>query len=108
MNLAKKRDLFYENLFIKYKNNMKSTWQVINKLLGKTKKSNGIALQCNNKILHELHSNKFNNYISNIAENIRKEIPTETKKNQGVSPISKDTSKLSYIFILLACTKFHP
>ena len=79
--LYKKRDLFYKNLFIKYKNNMKSTWQVINKLLGKTKRSTGIALQCNNEIITEPIevANRFNTYFSSIADDIRKEIPTETK-----------------------------
>ena len=60
---------------------MKATWQVINKLLGKTKKSTGIALECKNEIITEPVevANKFNTYFSNIADEIRKDIPTETR-----------------------------
>ena len=79
--LRRKRDLFYKNLFDKYKNNMKSTWQVINKLLGRNKKSTMITLQSKDETITEPVevANKFNNYFSNIATNIRKDIPVETK-----------------------------
>ena len=62
--LRRKRDLFYKNLFDKYKNNMKSTWQVINKLLGRNKKSTMITLQSKDETITEPVevANKFNNY----------------------------------------------
>ena len=76
-----KRDRFYKNLFDKYKKDMKSTWKVINKLLGKTKSSTNITLQCKGDPITDPTevANKFNQYFSNIADNIRKTIPRETK-----------------------------
>ena len=61
---------------------MKSTRQVINKLLGKNKGTINITLQCDAETINEPIevANKFNNYFSNIADNIRQNIP-ETNKN---------------------------
>ena len=79
--IHRKRDLFYKNLFDKYKKNMKATWQVINKLLGKNKSSTNITLQCKDETITEPIevANKFNSYFSSIADNIRKNIPPEPK-----------------------------
>ena len=60
---------------------MKSTWQVINKLLGKNRGVLNITLQCGAETINEPIevANKFNNYFSNIANNIRQNIPEATK-----------------------------
>ena len=72
---------------------MKSTWQVINRLLGKNKNTIDITLKCGSETITEPIdvANKFNDYFSNIAENIRKDLPEVTKdfgnylKNRGIN-----------------------
>ena len=79
--LNKKRDSHYKILFDKYRNNMKSTWQLINKLMGRSKKSSNISLLCENELITDPVevANEFNNYFAGIADNIRKNIPSSTK-----------------------------
>jgi len=60
---------------------MKSTWQLINKLMGRTKRTSNIAIECENEILTDPVdvANEFNNYFAGIADNIRKDLPSPTK-----------------------------
>ena len=76
-NVHIKRDKYYENKFFKLRNNLKGTWKVINSLLGKTRKTQINAIEIKKKVINDTKkiANNFNTYFSNVAHNIRKEIP---------------------------------
>ena len=59
------------------RNNLKGTWKVINSLLGKTRKTQINAIEIKGKVINDSKkiANNFNTYFSNVAKNIRKEIP---------------------------------
>ena len=67
---------------------MKATWNAINKLLGKNKKSGCKSLVINNEIVTDptAIANSFNTYFTNVAEDIRNKLPQPTKKFQEFLP----------------------
>ena len=78
---------YFENQFIKYKNNSKMTWQTINKLLNRNKKKEKLShvfQQKNSDINFSdpiVIANKFNEYFVNVGPNLAKGI----RKNDTVS-----------------------
>ena len=67
---------------------MKSTWRLINKLMGRTKKTIDISLQHRNELITEPVevANSFNTYFSGIAQNIRDSLPTTRKDFKDYLP----------------------
>ena len=67
---------------------MKSTWQIINKLMGGIKKAQNISLQSGSTLITEPLevANKFNNFFAGIADNIRDSLPNSTKNFKEYLP----------------------
>ena len=98
-----KKQLYFHSLFIKYKNNMKSTWTTINSLLGKIK-SNAKKTIIINKNNNNIESNDpitiantFNSYFSNVAPDLIKKLPKSTAKKFQDFLHSPNSSSM-YIF----------
>ena len=86
--LLEKKNEFSTSLFEKYKGNIKATWSMINRLLGKSKQQICQSLKIKNtletdpKILVE----EFNRYFSNIAETIKAKLPQPRKNYRSYLP----------------------
>ena len=71
---------YYSKLIIKYKNNVKKTWEVIKKVIGKTKSYNHSLLRKLNIDNEEIYNQKtiaesFNTFFINIGSNLANKIP---------------------------------
>ena len=67
---------YFNHQFDNCKNNIKKTWQIINKTTKKQSKSNQTIIYENENIVnHEEVPNRFVNYFSNIANKLVSEIP---------------------------------
>ena len=84
MFISKKK--YYENYFAENSKNARKTWKGINELLNKSKKASDadIFLNENGDIItdKEKISNCFNNFFTNIAGNLLKDIKEPPKKFQ--------------------------
>ena len=77
---------YFENQFIKYKNNNKMTWQTINRILNRNKNKERLPdtfqkknsdVSCSDPVAI---ANKFNEYFVNVGPNLAKSI----KKNDTI------------------------
>lgn len=73
------KKMYYEQLFQKYKRNIKATWSVLNKVI---KNRNDRCFPTNivksdNSVTEDIESmvNEFNDYFVNVGPNLAKEIP---------------------------------
>ena len=72
---------YYIRVFSDFRNNIKKTWDTLNKLMGKTHQKTKI-----NNIIHENKildkatdiSETFNNFFSNVASNLESKLPPST------------------------------
>ena len=76
---------YYNNLFMKFKCDIKGTWKTINDILNRTKKKNTFPSffrdEENNIITDKLQiSNKFNTFFATIGSNLAKKIISPTDK----------------------------
>ena len=72
---------YYINVFSNFKNNIKKTWETLNKLNGKTTNKTSINnIIHEDKILNEPHdiSEAFNSFFTNIASNLESKLPAPT------------------------------
>ena len=98
--LKKKRNSFFEKKFQKYKKNSKATWKMINKLLGRKKKTTAsISLQVGGTFVDEPTevANIFNSYFANVANDIRSKLPSTNKKFTEYLP--SRTHRTAYLFV---------
>ena len=67
------KKIYYNNLFTKHKNDMKSTWNMINKILNsKYKPCKYIEIQLDNKLLNSDEvPDAFNKYFVNLGPNLK-------------------------------------
>ena len=98
--LLEKKNDFSTSLFDKYKGDIKKTWSMVNRLLGKTKskfcqvlKINGV-LETDPKKL----SNEFNKYFANIAESIKSQLPRSEKHFRDYLPLPSHSTRRSIYF----------
>ena len=80
--LKEKKKSHFEKIFQQHKSNIKETWKIINKLLGKTKTSHCSSLNIDNNQLSTdklAIANHFNNHFANIASKLVNDLPTPTK-----------------------------
>ena len=83
-NIRKAKNIHYENIFSKFKNNIKTTWTIIKNIINGSQKSKEIPkyfLMDNKKITDNFQiANEFNKYFINVGPNIAKSIqPTPNK-----------------------------
>ena len=81
-NKSKKN--YYQNLLIKYQNNIKKTWDIIKEVIGKTKLKSNILprrLIINSIETYDkkIIANEFNNYFVNVGPNLASNIPPSSK-----------------------------
>ena len=69
---------------MKVKNNVKKTWNVINSVLGRKKEKQLFKLRVAGKDINDEVeiANEFNNYFSNVAENLVNKIPTNNSRRK--------------------------
>ena len=76
---------YFELCFNRFKNDIRNTWKTINDILSKTKlqtKSTTVIVE--NGVTHkdkEIIANKFNNFFTNIAQTLAREIKYDGNKN---------------------------
>ena len=82
--IQQKKKLHYSSLFDKQKNNLKQTWQTLNKLLGRKKSK---ITQCPSLIIDgklctdsNLLANYFNDYFSSFGEKLVNKLATPQKQ----------------------------
>ena len=71
--------MYYENCFKDNKNNLKKTWDTINKILGRTSINTPIDKIKNNDLLITNKfdmAEEFNDFFANIGNNLASTIPT--------------------------------
>ena len=78
------KNLYYSNLIMKYKNNLKRTWDVIKDSIGKAKSIKKFFPQkiiTNNKIVTDTDviAKHYNTYFTEIGPNLSKKIETPAK-----------------------------
>jgi hypothetical protein len=71
--------IYYDELFTKYKHDIRKTWGAINSLIGRTKDKTGISdtFKINNKQISDPQtiSNEFCNFFTNIGKQYANDIP---------------------------------
>ena len=75
---------YFQNLFVKVKNNVKSTWKIINSVLGK-KRGKQLFKLCidGEEVVDEVKiANEFNDYFSKVAKNLVDEIPSDSSRKK--------------------------
>jgi hypothetical protein len=76
---------YYENLFIKFKDDIRNTWKTINSILNKTKKKKSFPqfFKDNESIITNKVeiANKFNDFFTNIGPNLAEKIIMPNNKN---------------------------
>ena len=76
----KAKSTFYNELFIKYRHDIRKTWGVINSLIGKTNDKSSISetFKINNAPINdpELIANEFYKFFTNIGKKYANDIPT--------------------------------
>ena len=75
------KKLYFSNLIVKYKNNIKKTWEVIRESIGKGKSNHQnfpkkIIVGAKNITNEELIAKNFNRYFSEIGPKLAKKIQT--------------------------------
>ena len=98
--LKKKRNNFFEKKFQINKKNSKAIWKMINKLLGRKKKTtSSISLQVGSTLVEEPTevANIFNSYFSNVAKDIRSKLPNTIKKFTEYLP--SRSHRTAYLFV---------
>ena len=82
--IQQKKKLHYSSLFDKQKNNLKQTWQALNKLIGrkKSKITQCLSLIIDGKLCTDLNrlANYFNDYFSSIGEKLVNKLATPQKQ----------------------------
>ena len=78
---------YFNSKFAQYQNDIKKTWNNINKLLGKSSPNKSVELDINNTLISEptAIANAFTKHFSSVAPNLQKKIP------------QCDTSPLAYL-----------
>ena len=77
-NLIKsKKKSYYKNLLVKYNNNLRKYWSVLNELLKRKKNNSCEKLKINGNTTEDKNEivNEFGNYFSNITTDIVNELP---------------------------------
>ena len=79
--LLEKKNKFSTILFEKYKGDIKKTWSMVNRLLGKSKSKVCQSLEINNTLETDpaILADEFNKYFANIAERIKSNLPQPRK-----------------------------
>ena len=69
-----KKQNYCKQLLIKHRSNFNDIWKIINRMVGKTKKSNCSYLLINDKQVYDNEelANHFNEHFSTIAQNLLK------------------------------------
>ena len=77
---AKKQ--YFQKLFVKVKHNIKSTWKVINSVLGRNRGKQLFKLRIDGEeVTDETKiADEFNDYFSNVANNLVDKIPNDKKR----------------------------
>ena len=91
--------LYYNNQFIKNKNDMKATWNLANTLMGRENKKSGITFfpGCNSdKDIAETFSNHYNTVATNIASKIQAEKSSSLKPPSHFLPKERPTTKMTF------------
>ena len=75
---------FFHSIFLKVKNDVKKTWRVINSVLGRKKEKQLFKLRIDGKDINDdlEIANEFNNYFSNVANNLVNKIPTSSSRRK--------------------------
>ena len=98
IRIAKKQ--YYENVFEKYKADMKKTWETIKKVIDPSSKDNEYPEEflINNQNINnpELIANKFNNYFINIGPDLARKIPAI--QNASFEDYLTPTNELNFQF----------
>ena len=86
--LLEKKNIFLTSFFEKYKSNIKATWSMINRLLGKSKSQVCQSLKIRNTLETDpkILAKEFNQYFANVAENIKAELPQSRKNYRSYLP----------------------
>jgi hypothetical protein len=85
IKMAKKT--YYEDQWIKYKQNSRMVWKTLNELLNKPKKNTKISQTfletCSSNIIDDPHkiANHFNNYFINVGPNLANKIKQNDNNN---------------------------
>ena len=76
--LRQAKSNYFDKEFNKCEGNVKKTWGIINNNIKKRNKSNNITIQEDNRIINSSElPNKFNNYFSNVADELATKISTD-------------------------------
>ena len=96
--LLKKKQSYYNDIFQKFKNNLKETWKNINKQLGKCKSTIFTSLKINNELISDSEkiSNHFNDYFVSVASNLVSNLPLTSFKFEDYLPCSSMQSIYFY------------
>ena len=97
-----KKKTYYQSLIHAYNSDMRSTWGVINGLLGKTKKREQIStinidgVACDDTLVI---ANEFNNFFSDIPKKLHEKLPKMNNKNRIEKCLSfLKTKKIENVF----------
>ncbi len=83
-SIRKAKELYYAKLFVKYKANLKMTWNTLNEILKrKNKKVISHKMKVNGKQTSDAKeiADIFNNYFTNIGPNLAKQITSDCNLN---------------------------
>ena len=76
--IRKQKIKYYQTLFLKYKNNMKATWNLINNILSKNRQKSSIKKIIVNNVIYSEEAdvaNVFNDFFCSISPQIEAGIP---------------------------------
>ena len=81
---------YYYNKFDKVKGNIKKTWEVINELRGKTKKSIKASFIIDKKVVEDRReiSNNFNTFFTSVARKLNTKVCSSTLNNNSNHSVS--------------------
>ena len=76
-SIKKAKNIYHQNKFNSVQGDVKKTWRTINSILGKTNKSQSIALKVNSQLITDSQaiSNTFNEHFSSIASEVINDLP---------------------------------
>lgn len=88
--LMDKKNEFKTSLFLKYKGDIRKTWSLVNRLLGKSKARVCQSLKIDDSLVTDPKtlSNEFNKYFSKIAETMKANLPPARKNYRQYLPPS--------------------
>ena len=90
---------YFQNNLIKVKNDVKGTWNIINSVLGRKKGKQLFKLKIDDEeIKNETKiANKFNDYFSNVADNLVKRIPVKKSRKRFNEYLGKKNTKSLFL-----------